>query len=225
MPWFKTKLPIAFPFRQKPQSPEATSYRKLATRLLLHSQAPGCHTILVTSAEAGEGKSTTAINVATVLVEMNKRVILIDADLRRPTLHQTLELSNESGLTSYLIEPVTGVTPVVQASDTGLKVITSGPPLKNAGALSGFTDQLKTLINHLKSQADYIIVDTSPLLMTSDPLLLATLVDQVLLVVRQGKTKRQSGQAAIALLKEAEANILGIVLNDARPSLNGYFSS
>jgi capsular exopolysaccharide synthesis family protein len=222
MQWLKkNSLPVVLPFQQELYSREAGAYRKLATTLLSQSKGQGCQTLLITSAQRGEGKSTTAINLAFMLQEMGKRVLLVDADLERPVLNKALNLSNESGLTDYLIN-ASETELKIQSMAEGLTVITNGAPLETDGALSSFTNNLESLIDLLKPKAEYIIIDTSALLDTGAPLILAALVDWVLLVVRQGVTSRQAGQQALALLQGANANILGVVLNDVRPSLNGY---
>ena len=216
----KKSLPKVLPIQKQPSSIGATSYQKLATTLLLKGSEQACQTILVTSTERGEGKSTTAINLSLTLNKMGKRVILVDADLEQSILDKALSLSNENGLTNYLVNTLKEVH--IQSTAEGLAVVTSGSSLKSNGLLVDYKSKMKKLIDHLKPKAEYIVIDTSPLLTTSNPLIFASLVDWVLLVVRQGVTKRYAGQQAAALLREANIQILGVVLNDINHTLNGY---
>jgi non-specific protein-tyrosine kinase len=209
----------------EPRSAIAEAYRVLRTNLRF-SAAPeeGAGTIvLVTSARPMEGKTTTAVNLAASLAQSRKRVLLVDADLRRPGLHTCLDLSNRRGLTSLLVEKGREPVDVVRKTRvSGLQVITAGRLPVNPAEVLGFAETT-ALFAQLRAVADYVIVDSPPALSVTDALILAQNVDGVLLVVEAGKTRRSALTSLVAALESVKAPILGVVLNRVTTSQSVYY--
>jgi capsular exopolysaccharide synthesis family protein len=191
----------------------AEGYRVLRTNVQFSTiDSPG-QALLVTSANPGEGKSTTAANLALVMAQAGKKVILVDSDLRRPTLHQVFGLSNGQGLTNLLITPHTGTNGYAQQTRfDNLAVITSGPLPPNPSELLS-SRRLDSLLDALRMQADVVIFDSPPALPVTDACILAAKVDGTLLVVDAGKTRSQSLRRAKESLTMSKTHLLGAVLN------------
>ena len=199
--------------RDAPQSLAAEAYRNLRTALQFMSLDRPIHTVLVTSARPGEGKTTTATNLAIVASRSGQRVMLIDCDLRKPQAHLFFELPNEVGFTSVLL----GQVNLQQAAqfpkgDGKLAIVTSGPlPPDPSDLLSGETAR-KTL-SQLGGHIDLIVIDSPPVLPVADPTVLAGMVDGVIVVAAAGSTDRRQLARAVNRLQAVEAPILGTVLN------------
>nr|WP_233129705.1 CpsD/CapB family tyrosine-protein kinase [Salimicrobium humidisoli] len=191
----------------------AEQYKTIRTNLEFASVDRKLRSFFVTSPGPGEGKSTTAANLAVVFSEQGKRVILIDADMRKPTLHYTFSSNNGVGLSTYLAGQKTSVTNVIQETAVeNLDIITSGPVPPNPAELLGGSS-VKTLMNELKSTYDLIIFDTPPVLSVTDSQLLAPHTEGVVLVVRSRKTRKEEANKAKEVLLHSQARILGAVLN------------
>jgi capsular exopolysaccharide synthesis family protein len=187
-------------------------YRRLAARLHLAQAERGTRTVMVTSAVVGEGKTLTATNLALTLSESYKRrVLLIDADLRRPWVHQLLKLPNVTGLNDGIRSGVDRKVPLISVSEY-LSVLTAGRPDPDPMSVLS-SDRMRRVLADASRSFDWVIVDTPPVALLSDAHLLATLVDTVLLVVRAGTTPLRSMQQAMAAV--GRDRILGVVLNCA----------
>ena len=197
-----------------PKSSFAEAFKNLRTSLLLASpeQPPRC--IHVTSCEPGSGKSTLAINLAIVLTQMGRRVLLLDADLRRPRIHRGLGLSNETGLTNYLSGNADPEQLFQETEIPLLSVITSGPTPPNPSELleSSSLDALLAGLGRSR-QFDHVILDSPPTLQVADSLILATRADVTILVVRAGMTSRDSLADSVARLRQGRIQIAGAVFN------------
>jgi polysaccharide biosynthesis transport protein len=198
---------------ERPKSQMAESYRALRTSLLLTSLGGPPHVILVTSALPGEGKSTTTLNAAIVLAQKGARVLLIDADLRRPTLHKTLGMGPRQGLSDLL----TGNSSLTQAIVPthilpNLFLLPAGTPPPNPAELLASTDMQELLVQ-LRSQYDHIVMDTPPTLSVTDAVILSTLADRVVLVIRSGQTTKQALRRARDILMQVNAHVCGVLLN------------
>jgi capsular exopolysaccharide synthesis family protein len=199
-----------------PRSPISEAYRTLRTNLDFASLDQALKTIVVTSAEVGEGKSTTLANLAVVSAQAGRKVILVDADLRRPTLHQLFELSNEVGLTTMALDEATLASPPIQETGIeGLSVLTSGPLPPNPAELLG-SRRMTEVVAALAEWADQVFFDTPPVVAVTDAAVLATKVHGVLLVVSAGKTRREHARAAVQRLEQINARLVGTVLTNVQ---------
>ena len=178
-------------------------------------------TIVVTSTGAGEGKSTTCSNLAIALAQSGHKILIIDCDLRRPVQHKLFDLSNEKGLTNFLIANCTLSETVKQTNIEGLQVITAGVIPPNPSELLN-CKRFEQYIEKLKEFYDYIIIDTPPAGIVTDAQNLAGKADGTVLVVDSRHTDKKEAAAAKALLDKVGAHILGVVLNRAVEDSKAY---
>lgn len=199
------------------RSPIAESYRHLRTSLLLSSAGKAPRTILVTSSQPSEGKTTTAINTAFMLAQTGAKVLIIDCDLRRPRLHAHFNIPNARGLTNCLSGNADDVDDVIQdyAQFPNLKLLTSGPMPPNPAELLGSEEMRKLLIT-LSEKFTHVIVDSPPAISFTDASILSTFVDGVILVVHGGRSSRAVVRRAKQQLLDIGAHIYGIVLNNVK---------
>lgn len=207
------------------RSPIAESYRHLRTSLLLSSAGQPPRTILVTSSQPSEGKTTTAINTAFMLAQTGAEVLIIDCDLRRPRLHAHFEVPNAKGLTNWL-SGETDLSALVQSYDRqpNLKLLTSGPVPPNPAELLG-SDEMRRLLGILSEQYAHIIIDSPPAISFTDASILSTMVDGVVLVVHGGKSSRAVVRRAKQQLLDVGAHIFGVVLNNVKLETQDYYYS
>jgi capsular exopolysaccharide synthesis family protein len=197
-----------------PHSPAAEAYRTLAANLSFAYADRQLQTIGVTSAAAGEGKSTTVANVAIALAEGGRRVIVVDADLRRPGLHTLFGLDLQEGLANVLLGEHTQL-PLQDTAAAGVRLLSSGQTAANPlEALS--SRRLDQVLALARAQADFVLVDTPPAGALADTAVLAPRLDGILLVVSAGKTKRDLARRAREQLERVNANLLGVVLTNVR---------
>lgn len=197
-----------------PRSPAAEAYRALRTNIQFSSLDKPLHTLLATSTAPDEGKTTTIANLAVTMAQAEQRVILVDCDLRRPSLHTLFGVDNTAGLTSLMLEEVDRI-PVHKTEVPGLLLLTSGPlPPRPADILG--SKRMEAVIARLREQADIVLFDTPPVNAVTDAAVLATKVDGVLLVLRAGATKRDRAREARRLLDKVNANVVGAVLTDVK---------
>ena len=198
----------------EPQSAAAEAYRALAANLQFSSRDFDVQTIGVTSAAPGEGKSTTTANLAIALAEGGRRVIAIDADLRRPMLHTLFGLDNTEGLSNVLLGDESRL-PLQDTLAPGVRLLTSGPPPTNPlEALA--SRELDHVLAQARAQADFVLVDSAPAGALADAAVLAPRLGGVLLVISAGKTKRDLARRAREQLERVNANVLGVVLVDVK---------
>lgn len=209
--------------RAAPKSPGAEAYRVLRTNLQFSSLDAPLSTLVITSAGPGEGKSTTTTNLAIAIAQSDKRVILIDADLRRPSLHRILKLTNNVGLSTALLDK--GHDPGAYLRDTdvpNLRIMTTGPIPPNPAELLSSTRMSET-IAALKGEADLVLFDTPPVLAVADASILARQVDGTLLVIGVGETRGETLAQAMQRLKSVGVQPLGAVLNKLTERKSGYY--
>ena len=203
-----------FIVEKKPNSIAAEAYRTLRTNIQYSSFDKEIKTMVITSSEPGEGKSTTAGNMALSFAQSEKSVILIDCDLRKPSLHRKFKISNLVGLSDVLIGKEK-MNDAVNEYSENLHILTSGKLPPNPSEMLG-SKAMGRLLEELKSKYDIIILDSAPLQAV-------TKVDGTILVVRAEKTKRDSVQQAKALLDKVGANVLGTVLNGVENTRKKYY--
>jgi succinoglycan biosynthesis transport protein ExoP len=203
------------------QSAGSQAYRKLRTHLIFSQGGVPPRTLMVTSASASEGKTTVCANLATTFAQQGLRVVLIDGDLRRPRLHGLFGQARTPGL-SELVE---GEAPVAEAvrhtSVPGLHLITAGRLVPHVSELLGGA-AMGRLVRELNAAYDLVVIDTPPVLAAADAEILGAQADAVLVVVRAGKTERQSAHYAMQQLRAVGARIVGAVLNDPDQKIGGY---
>jgi len=197
----------------RPQSQMAESYRALRTSLLLSSLGAPPKVIMVTSARPQEGKTTTAINSAIVLAQKGVRVLLVDADLRRPSVHKTLGMGPRSGLSNVLtgnatLEQAIAPSPILP----NLFVLAAGSPPPNPAELLA-SSNMKDVLNELREQFDHVVIDTPPTLSVTDAVVLSPRVDAIILVIRSGQTTKQALRRARDILMQVNAHVTGVLLN------------
>ena len=187
-------------------------YRRLAGRLYLAQAEHGTRVVMVTSAMPGEGKTLTATNVALTLAESYKRqVLLIDADLRRPCIHEMFQVPNLSGLNDGLRSEADRKIPLLRLTDN-LSILTAGRPDRDPMSVLS-SDRMRRVLQEASSRFDWVIIDTPPVALLTDAHLLASLVDAVVLVVQAGRTPLAAINRAVEAV--GRDRILGIVLNRA----------
>jgi succinoglycan biosynthesis transport protein ExoP len=197
----------------RPQSQMAESYRALRTSLLLSNLGAPPKVIMVTSARPQEGKTTTSINTAIVLAQKGVRVLLIDADLRRPSVHKTLGMGPRSGLSNVLtgsatLEQTITTSPVLPT----LFILPAGSPPPNPAELLA-SSIMRDLIMDLREQYDHIVIDTPPTLSVTDAVVLSPRADSTILVIRSGQTTKQALRRARDILMQVNAHVAGVLLN------------
>lgn len=200
-----------FIYNDLPKSISAESYNSIRTSIKYSSIDKNIKTIVVTSSIPGEGKSTVVGNIAMSLSRNGSRVLLIDCDLRKPTLHRKFNFSNEKGLTDLLIDKC-DLGEVVQSYNHKLFVITAGTIPTNPSEIIG-SKTMEDFIKSIYINYDYIILDTPPLLAVTDAQLLAGKSDATVIVIRYGKTKEKLILKAYNELTKVRANVIGSILN------------
>lgn len=205
-----------------PKAPGAEAYRVLRANLRFAALDRPLRTVTVVSPEPAEGKSTTAANLAAALAQTGQQVILVDADLRRPTLHQMFGVSNHVGLTTALLDTEADFTHHVQRTALpNLTLLTSGPLPPNPSELLS-SSRMSALLHEMGTQADAVILDSAPVLAVADAAVLAHLSDGTLLVIDATRTRRGTAQRAAAQLQRTGAHVLGVVLNRVARSESAY---
>ncbi|MBO9605738.1 MAG: CpsD/CapB family tyrosine-protein kinase [Paenibacillaceae bacterium] len=212
MPMFRSIDRYPLVSQSNADSPLTEMYRALRTKLRIIGNGQPAQVLVVTSATAGEGKSLTTANLAITFALEGKKTLIVDADMRKPALHQAFLRANRVGLASVLDESCT-VSEAIRTTDIDrLQLVTAGNPLLNPAELIGSGRMLK-VVEELRGMYDVILIDCPPLLTTSEAQLLSLLADGVLLVVRSGKVKRRAVERAKSMLEQSGARLFGAVLN------------
>jgi capsular exopolysaccharide synthesis family protein len=196
-----------------PKSPISEAYRTLRTNVDFSAIDEPLRVIMLTSAGPGEGKSTTAANLAVAYAQSDKKTLLIDADLRKPTLHHTFTRSNRWGLTNIIADQRKEKEVICETDINNLHILTSGPIPPNPSEILA-SRKMSVLLEELKFTYDMIIIDTPPALAVTDAQIVATKCDGVILVIDSGKVKREVAMKVKSNLEHVKARILGAVLNN-----------
>ena len=212
---------------QDPRSPAAEAFRTLRTNIMFAALSSPIQTLILTSPAPDEGKSTTVANLAVTMAQAGHRVILVDADLRRPSQHTLWNISNEKGLTSMMLDDKSlSEPPLCGVGVDNLMILPSGPLPPNPADLISAA-RMNDIIVGLKARAEYVLFDAPPVLSVTDTALLAAKLDALLLIVKAGATRRDHAQRAKELLLRANIRIIGVALSNAPrdTSMNSYYGS
>lgn len=227
--FFKSKLEkavenqkhVGFVMERKPKSVVSEAYRTLRTNIQYSSFDKKIQSIVVTSAEAAEGKSTVSGNLALAFAQNENRVIIVDCDLRKPSVHKNFKVSNLAGLSEVLIGKAQ-LNEVIQKRNEHLDILTSGKIPPNPAEMLA-SSAMTNLIDKLKEEYDVIILDSAPLGAVTDAQILSTKVDGTILVTRAERTKREVVLEAKNSLEKVGANILGCVLHAVENTKGKYY--
>jgi len=216
----KTKLDGSLCTFHRPKGQQAEAYRAVRTSLYFSARSEGHKVIQVTSPNPRDGKSTLAANLALSIAKSGKRVLLLEADFRRPRIHRLFGIDNKTGVTSVLTGDCELPEAAHQTAVENLTVMPCGPRPQNASDLLT-TPRFKELIDTVRDEYDFVIVDTPPLLAVSDPAVVAPRTDAVLIVIRLTKHARDAAKRATEILENLGTKILGVVVNGIGKS-SGY---
>lgn len=206
----------------EPDSIAAEAYRALRTSVQFASIDKDIKTLVVTSTNPEEGKTSVAINLGVVIARTGKRVLLVEADLRKPTLYKALDIDNKEGLLSMFLKNEPLDKYVRQTSINNLFVLAGGPSPPNPSELLG-SERMKQFVAEAKEKFDFIIFDSPPLLPVTDAAVLSKLCDGTILVVRSGKTVIQAAHRVKTILANLKVNILGVVVADVDRKREHYY--
>ena len=199
----------------------AEAYNSLATTIKYSKDGSYNKSILITSSTVGEGSTTTAASLAMSLSSGNKKVMLLDGDLRNPSLHNIFEVNNDIGLSDVVLKKI-NIDKAVKSINNNLDLLTSGNKVINPIEIIDSED-MNLLLEDLKSKYDYVVIDTPPLQAVTDAQILATKADSTILVVRAEEVKKDTVKESIALINKVDRNIMGIVFNAGDTMRNKYY--
>lgn len=197
------------------KSLNAEQFRTIRTNIQFTSVGREIHSLVVTSSEAGEGKSTISANIAVVFAQQGKKVLFVDADLRKPTIHYTYDVPNVIGLTNVLTQSIEVNDAILKTNIDNLFVLTSGPIAPNPAELLG-SPFMMTFIQDCKRDFDIVIFDTPPLLTVTDAQILANMCDGSVLVVSSSRSNIDKTLKAKEILQSSASTLLGAVLNNKK---------
>lgn len=207
----------------QPRSPTSEAFRSLRTNLQFSGVSKPLKTVVVTSASPGEGKTAMVANLAAVVAQNGREVMVVDSDMRRPRMHRLFQLSNRIGLADFFIKPDNIIDELIKDTGVdGLQVITSGSLPPNPSELLS-SEKMTKILDALGQRYHFVFIDTPPLLAVTDALVLASRVDGVILVVDPHKTKRAAIKHAIDQLKRIDANLIGVILNKVKLQNTAYY--
>lgn len=205
-----------------PKSPISEQYRTIRTNIQFSTVDEAIRSIVVTSTAPGEGKSTTVSNLAVVFAQQGKKVLLIDADLRKPTTHYTFQLLNTKGLTNVLTKQIHFHEAVQETVMENLNILTSGPIPPNPSELLA-SNAMKQLLEEAYKLYDLVLFDAPPILAVTDAQVLANLSDGSIMVTSSGFTDKDAAVKAKELLENAKSKLLGAILNNKQVNEKSYY--
>ena len=210
---------------EDPKSPVSESYRSLRTNIAYASADKKIKSLLVSSPQPGEGKSTTTANLAIAFAQLRKRTLLIDADLRKPVQHNVFDQPRGPGLSEYLVGEVEDIHSIIHATKVeNLFIVTAGGLPPNPSELLGSKNMSK-LVNQLEQEWDMILFDSPPIVAVTDASMISGEIDAIAMVVKAGQTDRAAVDRALDTIKNVKAPLIGVILNGANPeTLAGKYS-
>ena len=210
-----------FIVEKKPKSVAAEAYRSLRTNIQYSSFDNKYQTLVVTSANPDEGKTTVAGNLALALAQGESKVLLVDCDMRRPSIHKTFKISNTYGISDLLVGNKK-LESVANKYNDNLSIVPAGKIPPNPAEMLA-SKAMTAFLEEMKNYFDYIVLDTPPLQAVTDAQVLSTKVDGSLIVVRAGVTKKDAVHNAVSIIKKVKGNIIGTVLNVAETKNDKYY--
>ena len=208
--------------KTNPKSPVSEQYRTIRTNIQFSTVDEAIRSIVVTSTAPGEGKSTTVSNLAVVFAQQGKKVLLIDADLRKPTTHYTFQIMNTKGLTNVLTKQIHFHEAVQETVMENLNILTSGPIPPNPSELLA-SNAMKQLLEEAYKLYDLVLFDAPPILAVTDAQVLANLSDGSIMVTSSGFTDKDAAVKAKELLENAKSKLLGAILNNKQVNEKSYY--
>lgn len=212
-------------FNQPSHSPLSEAYKQMRTSLLLSTAEHPPKTILITSSLPSEGKTTTSINIALSFAQTGASVLILDADMRRPKIHKTFGLSNKNGLSTILsskMDEKEVLSLVQEDEESKISVLPSGMVPPNPAELIG-SDQMRRALRIFHAMFDHVVIDSPPIVTCTDGVLISSMVDGVILVIKGGETSRELARRSQQLLREVNAKVLGVVLNKIDKTSSKYY--
>lgn len=207
---------------KNPKSRSAEAFRTLRTNIQFSSLDTELKSIVVTSSGSGEGKSTVMANLAITMAESGKRVILVDCDLRKPSIHKKMGVTNSVGLTNILVQNIKKEECMAQSTVKNLFILTSGPIPPNPAELLG-TKKMRDFIEDLKREFDMVLIDAPPVLAVTDAQILSTIADGVIFVASYGEAQKNAMVDAKELIDKVGGKVIGIVFNKVPEAVSGYY--
>lgn len=210
---------------EKPKSPVSEAYRVLRTNIQFANVDMPLKALAITSSGPGEGKTTTISNLAITFAQTGSKVLLVDGDLRKPSIHKVYELSNSTGLVNVLAKQVSLSSCIQETFIENLFILTSGPTPPNPSELLQ-SDSMQKFVADVGELFDVVLIDTPPVCNVTDAAILSSLMDGIILVAASGKVKIENIKRAKDILDKVNANIVGVVLNKLDKNSNrGYYNS
>ena len=207
---------------KNPKSRASEAYRTLRTNIQFSSLDEEIKSIVVTSSGPGEGKSTTMANLAITIAQSGKKVILVDCDFRKPTIHKKFGLTNSQGLINILAQDKKFEDIIITTDVNNLYVMTSGPVPPNPAELLG-TKKMKSLLNELTKIFDMVLIDAPPVLAVTDAQILSTIANGTIIVAAYGQSDKRALLQAKEHIEKVGGKILGVVINKIPEQGNGYY--
>jgi len=206
---------------ETPNSPQAEAYRKLELNIRMNSLDKPCRVLQITSPTPEDGKTTTAINLASVYAERGKKVIILDFDLRRPKIHRAFHKINDVGFYDFIVNEKP-IEDLIIKDDSKVDLLLTGARLATPHVILQ-SKKVHDLIEKFRTEYDYIVIDSPPILTVTDALLISDFVDGVVYVVAYNKTKKEQAKQGLKQLKENNANVIGGVLSNIDVKKNSSY--